>query len=69
MAEIAAFAVTVNKNIINNLSSVNNNLILVTNFLIHKELSDVGALISGQLKNLTEFGVHKNTTVAFESFL
>jgi len=48
---------------------VNDNLVLVTNLLVHKELSDVGTLISGKLKNFTEFGVHKNTTVAFKSLL
>lgn len=46
---------------------MNDNLILVTNLLVNKELSNVGTLISRQLKNFAEFGIHKNTAVALES--
>lgn len=58
-----------NKNTMNNLSSVNHNLILVTDLLVHKEFSDVRTLVSGKLENFTKLGINQHTTVALEGLL
>ncbi len=51
------------------LTSVDDNLVLVTDFLVHKKLSDVGSLVTGQLKDLTQLGIDQNGTVALECLL
>lgn len=48
---------------------MDDNLVLVTNLLVHKEFSDVGTLVSGKLENLAELGINQHTAVALESLL
>ena len=48
---------------------MDDNLVLVTNLLVHKEFSDVGTLVSGELENLAELGINQHTAVALEGLL
>jgi hypothetical protein len=48
------------------LTSVDHNLVLVTDLLVHKKLSDVGSLVTGQLQDLAQLGVDQDGTVALE---